>query len=183
LAVEFSPPSGELSQGDIFAAVPSAYVEDARFMVKVGPNSYAIQSDSQPRRGDRMYPANAVEARSFALLLTHDCEIDKNARRALAQLSLIRPLRVPDIPEEHIGGFRDNTRHRAFYLPPNDFLVGENYADLRRTTAIRVDALMEFERLASMNEDGRRMLREQLFRFFTRRYLPDAWVDWPEDAE
>jgi len=113
--------------------------------------------------------------------MTHDCEIDKDPRKALAYVALVRPLRAPAIPEEHLAGFRDNTRHRAFYLPANDYLDGETYVDLRRMTPIRVDILLGLPKLATMNGDGRRMLREHLFRFFTRYHLPDDWVDWSED--
>jgi hypothetical protein len=179
--VEFSPPSDELSQGDLFVEVPSVYVQDLRYLVKTADNTFSLQAVAGQRRLDRPYPANAEETRTFGIVLTHDCEIDKEPRRALVHVALVRPLRAPDVPEEHLDGFRANTRHRAFYLPTNDYLEGENYADLRRMTPLRVDVLLGLTKLASMNEDGRRMLREHIFRFFTRRYLPDDWIDWPED--
>jgi hypothetical protein len=181
LAVEFSPPGGEPSQGDLFNAVPSMYAEDLRFMVKTADNAYSLHPEDPQRRNDRTYPANATEARSFGVLLTHDCEIDKQTRKALVHVALVRSLNAPAVPEEHIDGFRTNRRHRAFYLPPNPYLNGENYVDLRRISTLRADVLLTLPKLASMNEDGRRMLREHLFRFFTRRYLPNEWVDWPED--
>jgi hypothetical protein len=181
MTVEFSPPSDELSQGDLFADVPSVYVEDLRYLVKTDANAYSLQSASQPRKDDRTYPANAVEARTFGIVITHDCEIDKNLARALVYVALVRKL--DDVAEEFRDGFRSNTRHRAFYLPSNEYLNGEHYADLRRMTPIRADALLTLSKVATMNQDGRRMLREHLFRFFSRQFLPSGWVDWPTDAD
>ena len=58
----------------------------------------------------------------------------------------------------------------------------EGYADLRIITTTRRDAFEELDRIGSMNEDGRRMLREQLFRFFTRRLLPGDWISWEQET-
>jgi hypothetical protein len=180
LPVEFAAPGDELSQGDLFEEVPSVVVHDLLFMVKSADNAFHLERERPAsRRDDRTYPANAEEARAPGIVLSHDCEIDKQTRKTIVHVALVRPL--DGVPEEHREGFRRNQRHRAFYLPPNGFLDGENYADLRRITVLRADTLLELTKRASMNEDGRRMLREQVFRFFTRRYLPDDWIDWPEE--
>jgi hypothetical protein len=60
-------------------------------------------------------------------------------------------------------------------------LAEECYLDLRRITSIRRGALEQLEREAAMNEDGRLMLQEHLFRFFTRRLLPDDWREWESE--
>jgi hypothetical protein len=180
LAVEFGAPAELVSQGDLVLAAPSVYVVDLGYLVKIDTNLYRmLQHAPASRRLDRDQPANATEVRRPGIVLTHDCEIDKNHTRASLIVSQVRPL--SDVPESDRDGFRDNTRHRAFYLPPGDFLDYESYADLRAITVLRASAFADLERVASMNEDGRRMLREQLFRFYTRRYLPDAWGVWPED--
>lgn len=181
MPVEFAAPGDELSQGDLFADVPSLVVHDLRYMVKLDQNAYRLEDDPGQRRADRTYPANAEEARTHGVVLTHDCEVDKQTRKALIHVALVRPLTEQAVAADLHQQFRENTRHRAFYLPPNDFLEGESYVDLRRITAVRGDTLLELPRVASMNEDGRRMLREQLFRFYTRRYLPDEWIEWPEE--
>jgi hypothetical protein len=69
---------------------------------------------------------------------------------------------------------------RAFYLPPGGFLDGEHYVDFRVITTIRRQTLEELTRVASMNDEGRLLLRAHLFRFFTRRTLPPDWLEWPE---
>jgi hypothetical protein len=180
VAVEFGPPQEELGQGDLFGLVPSVYVETLGYMVKLDGNQFRLlQHAPESRHVDRPQPANAKEVRAHGVLLTHDCEIDKS--RGSLQLALVR--QFEGVPEEHRVAFRDNTRHRAFYLPAGDYLDEEAYVDLRRITVISPETLVAFDRLASMNEDGRRMLREQLFRFYTRHYLPGDWTEWPEDEQ
>jgi hypothetical protein len=178
--VEFGPPGPELSQGDLFALVPSVYVRDLSYMVRLDTARFRLESDKPPNFNiDKEHQATATSVRRAAIVLTHDCEIDKEPARASLLMALVRPLSA--VNEDDRDGFRTNTRHRAFYLPENDYLDGESYADLRAVTTIRRDTLESLSQLAAMNEDGRRMLREQLFRFFARRYLPDDWTGWPSD--
>jgi len=180
VAVEFGPPGSELSQGDLIEEVPSVYIEDLGYAVKFAdkPPKFKLQA----RRPEHIKPnsehqANATEVRSAAVVLTHDCEIDKDdTNRAIVLAALVRSL--SDIRDKDRDGIRQYTRHRAFYLPENNYLDGEHYIDLRRLTTIRRDNLEELKRLASMNEDGRLMLREHLFRFFARRVLPETWQEW-----
>jgi hypothetical protein len=181
LAVEFGLPADELSQGDLFAAVPAVYVKSLAHMVRLDESRYELRSTAPIQLNlEREHQANAVAVRAYAIVLSHDCEIDKNPRRASVQLAVVRPL--AGVPDEHRDGFRANSRHRAFYLgAPEELDRLEHYADLRLITTIRKSALEPLARLASMNEDGRRMLREQMFRFFTRRFLPEDWITWEEE--
>ena len=72
---------------------------------------------------------------------------------------------------------------RAFYLPQGGQLEGDHYADLRYITTIRQDQVAELPPVASMNEEGRRLLQFQLFRFFARMRLPEGWTTWTDEAE
>lgn len=182
MPVEFGPAAADLSQGDLIELVPSVYVRDFGYMVRLDADRYRLQAAKPDSFDvDREHAATATAVRRMGLVLTHDCEIDKAAARASALIALVRAL--TGVPEEHRAGFREYTRHRAFYLPESRYLPGEHYADLRAVTTVRRAALDSLQRRASMTEDGRRMLREQLFRFFTRRYLPSGWTEWPEDQE
>jgi hypothetical protein len=181
VAVEFGRPFDELSQGDLFALTPAVHVRSLEHLIRLDERRYELRPQAPPQLDlQREHQANAIAVRRAGLLLSHDCEIDKNPRRATALIAVVRPLE--GVPEQHRDGFRANTRHRAFYLgAPDELDRDEHYADLRLVTTIRRDALEELARLASMNEDGRRMLREQIFRFYTRRFLPDDWTDWESD--
>jgi hypothetical protein len=180
--IEFGPPAAELSQGDLVERAPSVHVASLDHIIKIDANRYELRSEA-PLQLDlaKKHPANANAVRAPALVLSHDCEIDKNPARATLLLAIIRWL--DGVPEEHRDGFRANTRQRAVYLgAPNVLGDRECYADLRIITTVRRDAFEQLSRVASMSEDGRRMLREHLFRFFTRRLLPEEWLGWEEEA-
>jgi hypothetical protein len=181
LPLAFVEPAGELSQGDLLLNVPSVYVTDLRYMVERGDaENFRLTREAPRRREDRAHQGNVLEMRKPGVILTHDCEIDKEPTRATLLVGAVRPIAA--VNEADREGFRSNTRHRALYLPESPpHLPEESYLDLRCITVLRRDALEQCARVASMNEDGRRLLREQLFRFFTRRYLPDGWVAWPEE--
>ncbi len=127
------------------------------------------------------HAANAQEVRVPAIILTHDCALDNDPDKSTVLLGLVRPLKGLD--GKIASTFRSNTRSRALYLPASEYLEeGESYLDLRRITTIQKGLLAELVIVASMNENGRLMLREQLVRFFTHKVLPAGWADWEEDA-
>jgi hypothetical protein len=182
VAVEFGAPTEQPSQGDLVRAAPSVHVESLDCLVRIDAKRYEVR-DSAPPQTDlsRKHAAHATAIRGLSVLLTHDCEIDKNVRRATVMLALVRTL--DGVPYDQRDGFRQNTRHRALYVGALDEMGGkESYVDLRIVTTVRRDAFELLERPASMNEDGRRMLREQVFRFFTRRFLPGDWTSWEEET-
>lgn len=71
----------------------------------------------------------------------------------------------------------------TLYLPKNEFLGDETYVDFRIITTVKADALTGLKRVASLNDDGRLLLRAQLFRFYARKRLPDERVDWLDEGE
>jgi hypothetical protein len=199
LAVEFLDP-GEtlLSQGDLLRAVPSVYVRSTAYLVATARNNYQVkrqppeavdpaafaQANAREvvdQQGEDAW-ANAIGGRRMAIVLSHDCELDKPGDKRYVQTALIRSLE--DVPEAFRDGIREYEQKRAFYLPPNDYLEGENFVDLRMiTTSRRAEVIDELERVAVMNEDGRVQLRFQLFSFYARKRLPEGWENWPDDVE
>jgi hypothetical protein len=188
--VEFGPLGPELSQGDLVELVPSVWVEDLGYLSKTadGPPRFRLhRGRPESLKDERPHPANAMNVRAPAVVLTHDCEIDKDdQQKGSILVGLVRALDGVT-GEDDQEGIRQYTRHRAFYLPASErnerdseedvYLQQESYIDLRRITSIRRGTLDE-QRRAAMNDDGRLMLQEHLFRFFTRRLLPDDWREW-----
>lgn len=192
MPVEFGPSGPDLSQGDLIELVPSVWVEDLGYLSKTAdaPPRFRLHRERPEQlKDDQPHPANAINVRAFGVVLTHDCEIDKDDKqRGSILVGLVRPLSSVS-GEENQEGIRQYTRHRAFYLPASasegdeafPYLAEDGYVDLRRITSVRRAALDELERKARMNEDGRLMLQEHLFRFFTRRILPEEWRAWESE--
>ena len=200
MAVELlDPGDAPLSQGDLLAEVPSVYVRSTSYLVATGKNAYKLsrrlpdsvdsaafaQANAREiaeHQGEDAW-GNAFGGRRFGIVLSHDCELDKPGEKRYVQTALVRPLAA--VPERFQDGIRGYERQkRAFYLPPNDFLENENFADLRMITTLRrAEVIDQLARIARMNEDGQVLLRFQLFRFFARKRLPEGWEDWPDDVD
>ena len=208
MTVELGPAAGDLEQGDVFEMVPSVYVRSLAYMARLAENHYALrhqlpagtdvgvgrqanvrevvldleagERDLPPDEGeDRI--GNAFGARRLGLVLTHGCEIDKMTENPMVTVAQVREL--SGVHDDDRDSIRTYEQKRAFYLPPSEHLRDEHYADFRFLTTIRCNQVEQLGKLASMNEDGRRLLHFQLFRFFARKLLPPGWETWADEAE
>jgi hypothetical protein len=124
---------------------------------------------------------NAVGARRPAMVISHGCEIDKKTDHPMVTLAQVRDL--SEVHDDDQDAVRSYDNKRTFYLPENEFLAGEHYADLRFLTTVRQDVVDELDRIASMNLEGCQLLHFQLFRFQARKRLPEDWHTWPDEDE
>lgn len=104
MPVEFGPPAAELSQGDLFGGVPSAHVESLATLVRLDDRRFELREEA-PEQFDlsRKHQVTTSGHRTHAIVLTHDCEIDKNPKRATLLMAAVRSLEA--VPEEHRDGF------------------------------------------------------------------------------
>jgi hypothetical protein len=99
------------------------------------------------------------------MLLTHDCEIDKDKKhRAVV---LIRPLPA-SMPAQDRGVIQQNRRFPFFYLPVGGDQLPESYADFRRICTVAPEWVDSATRLASLTAAARQAMLLQLFRFLAR---------------
>jgi rRNA-processing protein FCF1 len=199
VAVELVDPVKRLSQGDVLAAVPSVYVRSLAYLVKEAENKFrlahklpdAVKPEAVAQANVREVAetegedafGNAVGARRLGMVISHDCELDKTGAKRYVLMAQIRPLSgvSSDKARESI---RDYDQKRTLYIPENGYLEGEQFVDLRMLTTLRRDEVVDqLKRVASLNEDGRHLLRFQLFRYLARKRLPDDWVTWPDESE
>jgi hypothetical protein len=198
VAIALVAPVAELSQGDILAEAPSLYVKSLTYMVKTGDNAYALRRNRPPSlhpervaqvnaREELIGPdgedplGNAVGARRFGMVISHGCEIDKETEHRSVLVAQVRPLRHVTANADSI---RSYDQKRTFYLPESAFLGEEAYVDFRAVTTLRIEGVVEdLRRVASLDEDSRMELQQQLFRFFVRRRLPPGWIEWVEEAD
>jgi len=181
VSLDFVAPREELSQGDLLNEAPAIFVRDLDYLVKFDKDRFRLQA-ARPAslHVEQTRHENAQGVRRLGMVLTHDCEIDKPGGTAPSlQLALVR--RLAGVHEQHRAPIREGRQHRAFYLPAGGPLEEEHYADLRAVTTIRRDAADLLPRVVSLNDHGRRLLIETIFRFYTRRLLPAGWVDWEEE--
>jgi hypothetical protein len=169
----------EILQGDIFDLQPSIFIQSrplsvVRMKQAADGRIYAGMhtedgKPTEPEDGYRWDKAETIVCDgilSRAVMLTHDCEIEKDDKHRV--LALIRPWAT--IPTEHQDAIRQGHRYRFFWLPEqNDPDFPESYVDFRRLTTVRPQALDEERRRLSMTERMREALGFAFIKFITRK--------------
>lgn len=131
--------------------------------------------DNPPKDGFKWDDKEATLAEGqlrWGVVLTHDCEIENEDNKRHRLLGLLRPLDAlrPEDQEVIVGGHH----YGRLYLPAWDEVgLPESYADLRRITTLRLDALPGDQRVCSMSDFGREVLQKAIIRYLTEQMRGD----------
>lgn len=136
----------EISQGDIFREMPFAL----------------LAADGTP-----------TARKTHVILLSHDCDYDKPNNPYCLVASVGSLASVPPGSRENIRQYRViNT----FYLAGIPRALDESYVDLRLISPIDKRLLVaadgQSDRVASLSDEAREALQDQLFLFFAREEVP-----------
>jgi hypothetical protein len=102
-----------------------------------------------------------------AIVLSHDCEIDKQTRN---RRIIVAPISLLDAIDDNAQRQAIIEQQRIAFIPlPEIPGLGNYYADLRSLSYVDRDIVDAASRMASMNEGGVVRLRVQLASFFTRK--------------
>jgi hypothetical protein len=167
----------EILQGDIFDLEPSVFIQSRPLSVvrtrQAGDGrihaGLHTEGGDPPEDGFHWETGEKIVCDGIlnrAVMLTHDCEIEKDDKHRV--LALIRPWAT--IPQDFQEAVRQGRRYRFFWLPEQsgpDF--PESYVDFRRVTTVRPQALQEEHRRLSMTERMREALAAAFIRFITRK--------------
>lgn len=161
----------ELSQGDIYVDVPTLYIREpvltAATVTCTGHAQHLVPTQAEPElfgTQDRIMIGHGSLA--HAVVLTHDCEIDKDKKYRM--LALVRPL--AGLPNEAIEEIKAHRRRRFFHLPAETELypLEESYVDFRRITAVTDPVIPISKRVLSMQDHLRDSMREAFILYVTR---------------
>jgi hypothetical protein len=166
----------EYSQGDIIDGVPSIHLKSTPTLIalrecnlKGGKKGWEPLSADSSANGPKpdfkkgeIVPAFCQVTR--AILLTRDCEIDKDPKHRL--VAMVRPLSA--IAPEHSEIIQENRNFNCFFLPRDDaYSLEDGYVDFRRITCIAPEVLEQGTRIASLGEESLKALLAQFFTFLT----------------
>jgi hypothetical protein len=160
----------ELSQGDIIQDLAAGLlVEPVRYLrhatLPKGLNGWA-ESDTPVMRANRLnYLAEGLKG--LAVVISHDCEIDKGQSRVLTA-----PLKAISSVDAETQEVILAQRHWALAPLPDIPNLGTFFADFRSITPSDRRAVDRTPRLASMNSEAVKLLQARLVGFFTRLVLP-----------
>lgn len=168
----YRPFQPELCQGDIFECLPNIHLKS--------PAELLVPATLSGQRrgfeiGDQLAAGLALSRRAGvvigaecdatrAMLMTFDCEIDKDKHRTIA---LIRPL-DSSLPDQVKAVIRANQRFPFFHLPEQLPDLPESYVDFRRLATVASVLVDTAKRLAGLSDSARQQLLFQFFRYFTR---------------
>lgn len=163
----------ELCQGDLLARVPQLLLKDQpRLLRKTtlpgNRSGYEVEDlaeDALPITADEGNLVPAICQVTRALLLTYDCEIDKDKKHRT--VALVRPLPA-NMPEAERAIIRENRRFSFFYLPAGGEMLPESYVDFRRVCTVSPRWVDSAARLASLTVAARQAMLLQFFRFHAR---------------
>lgn len=176
----------KLCQGDILDRVPHLLLKDRprplrRSSLSGNRSGYELEELAQgallttPEEGV-LVPATCHVTR--AMLLTHDCEIDKDSKHRT--IVLIRPLSA-SMPAPDRTIIQQNRRFPFFYLPSGGDRLPESYVDFRRVCTVSPLSVDSAVRLASLTEAAKQAMLLQFLRFLTRVELSEAIFNRSDD--
>lgn len=164
--------AAQLSQGDILNLLPFSTL-----IVPVIPLVPLTASKGRQGWEQRSFEQQSGKEYQFiskgkylpAIILSHDCELDKARGRVLvAPIALLNTLSK----EQHEKILLQE--HFALMPVPDVPTLGICYVDLRSIASVDSKIVSGCARLASMTVQGKNRLQAQLVGFFTRLALPSA---------
>src|SRR6266404_1479041 len=162
----------ELCQGDIFERVPHLLLKEHPQSLRPTtlPGNRVVYelhttTEDEPAPSavqDLAVPATCQMTR--AILLTFDCEIDKDKKHRT--VALVRPLPA-DLAASDRLTIQQNRRFAFFHLPASGEMLPESYVDFRRICTLSPIVVDGAKRLSALSPTARQALLMQFFRFFS----------------
>ena len=167
---------GDFRQGDIYRDIISLSVTTdtppvLRTFQKGNRVVVSMHGPENPPTGGFHWDKESVEAigkKRFAIVLTHDCEIENDDEEHYRQVALIRALSGVSNPADR-QTIVDDAHIGRLYLPSYPPDLPESYIDLRAITTLRRAALPPGLRVVSFTDHGREWLQAGLIRYFTEK--------------
>ena len=155
------PPDQQLCQGDLFRDVPWTFIKEVKFLQGNGQKFVVCAAPQPGNRGTLAAQAGI----GHAMLLSHDCVIDKDNYSPLA---FARVLPMSTCDARMAQATRDGKNLQAFYIPA-DNMIDESYADFRLIFAMTPTIVHQLQRIASLTQTGQNSLQHSLITYWTRK--------------
>jgi len=164
-----------LSQGDVIrdlpvwiASPPLVFLEKR---ILSGDRTVWLEPpESKP--DDQGFSHLLIRARPFiSIVLTHDCQLDKQKRRARVQLAATADIESLSA-EERTKVMHQRTLSQL--VLPDVPQLGTRYADMRIIFTVDKTLITGPMRVASMTDDAKDRLQNQIIAYFADRRRPDT---------
>ena len=177
----------DLSQGDLLSLVLVGTASHPKTALmrgatrKGGAQAWEHSPAWKPILGNGRGYFLAEGVESLVVVVTEDCEIDKDSSSAPVSVAPIFPLAlIQDI--ERRADVKNRRRYPFLPLPDLPGIMPESYADLRCITYINRKLIQSADRHKSMTKPGVFDLQRQIIAFFSRISMEDLAVGNRADA-
>lgn len=164
----YEGPRPKLSQGDILASVPGICIRGTVTRIEKGDNrTYHIANglgEGSAQTGEKLSIAAGCRY-TKAILITHDCEIDKEHVKTLIVCPV---LPLSSLASKSQDLVRRNRVYSRLHLPRYREALVESFVDLAQFSTIEKAHLANGQRILSLSDLGRHALYLQLIRWLTR---------------
>ena len=166
-----------LHQGDIIADFPVVLIPESGLHIvyeqysetypKTATISRATEVPGAFERGLEPIIANAYQ--SMVMVLSHTCDIEHREFIAVAPLFMLSSVSSAE-RRRSIMKYKVNYR---FYLPPYKNLIDDSYVDFIIINTVKRDLVHVDKRILSLDEYGRSLFVDSLYRYFCRPVPPE----------
>jgi len=163
----YETPREQFSQGDIFELLPHVFLgRPLTALTKDGETTLRAETEPFTSFDDTNGQAIVASCKlQRAILLSHDCEIDK--------AQVIRWILSPVVPivrlsNENRDRVRRNRIYAMFHLPKFHESLPESFVDFNQMSTLNSEFVRSASRIVSLSDLGRRGMYMQLVRWFTR---------------
>jgi hypothetical protein len=183
LSVElYEQPKSEISQGDILEVAPNIFLAPPLTALYRSENGLH-RSEVEPFSSFDNEGQNIIAMckRTKAIVLTHDCEIDK---KQVTRWQLCPVVPLSRLKPENQDRVKRNRIYSMFYLPRHaDILSFDSFVDFSQISTVGSEFINDGKRIVSLSDVGRRGLYAQFVRWLTRWELreltcPNCGVDF-----
>jgi hypothetical protein len=159
-----------VSQGDILEVLPHCTLKHPLRLLEAREDGLLVPREgaAQGSAGRRMgVTALRLER---AILLSHDCEIDKPT----TQNWIVSPIvPISEIPGPKHSDVRKNKIFHLVHLPAHRNVLDESVIVLNQVTTLEKEFVTSARRVLSLSDLGRRVLYAQHIRWLTRWQLSE----------
>lgn len=168
MAVElYEVPRPEISQGDILDLLPHVSLNTPLFALsKEAETIFKATAEPYPQFDDKSgQDVIATCHRAKAILLTHDCEVDKTQ---VTKWLVCPVVPVTRLRPQTLEFLKRNRVYSMLYLPRLSDTLAESFVDFNQVTTLDANYVKGAKRIISLSDIGRRGLYVQFIRWLTR---------------
>ena len=168
----YEQPKQEFSQGDILDVAPHVFLDPPLLALHPAEeNRYRVEAEPFSKFDDSAGQSIAAKCkRTKAIVLTHDCEIDKPQ---IVRWHLCPVVPLSKLKPENQDLVRRNRIYSMFFLPRNADALLDSFVDFSHISTVGMDFIKTGTRILSLSDLGRQGLYAQFFRWLTRFEMRD----------